>query len=177
MLTRDSPQTTVSTLSFRLIFAVCVNEQRTKFPTKCVSAPKGLLGLRFNSLEECLCDLQSGSCSNHAWKADTQELPSVCSSHSTQRPRDTHSAAERHRPSLLPPELPPLHVGLDAFKGIKLWCPQEPVPGLCIPRRLEWSNCSWRSPKPASIGTVSISHSFWTLDKETFSTLPLPGPK
>lgn len=176
MLTRDSPQTMFQILSVLVLYLLaCFTEQLRKFPTKCVSAHKGFLGLRLNSLGECLCELQSGSCSNHAWKADTQELPSVCSSYSPQRPRDAHSAAERHRPSLPPPELPLLHVQLAAFKRIKLWWPREPVLGLRIPWRLEWSNCSWSSPKPASIGEISISHSLGTLDKETFSTLPLPG--
>ena len=88
-------------------------------------------------------------------------------------PRDAHSATERDWPSLLPPELPLLHVQLAAFKRIKLWWPREPVLGLRIPWRLERSNCSWSSPKQASIGKISISHSFETPDKKTFSTLPL----
>lgn len=88
-------------------------------------------------------------------------------------PRDAHSATERDWPSLLPPELPPLHVQLAAFKRIKLWRPREPVLGLRIPWRLERSNYSWSNPKQASIGKISISHSFETPDKETFSTLPL----
>ena len=45
--------------------------------------------------------------------------------------------------------------------------------GLRIPWRLERSNYSWSNPKQASIGKISISHSFETPDKETFSTLPL----
>lgn len=67
----------------------------------------------------------------------------VCALHIALRPWDAHSATERPWPSLPPPELPLLHVRLDAFKRIKLWWPQEPVPGLCIPWRLEWSSCSW----------------------------------
>lgn len=86
-VTRDLPRTMFQILSILVLYLLaCFTEQCRKFPAKCVSTPKGVLGWRLNSLGECLCDLQSRSCSNHAWKADTQELPSVCSWCCPQRP-------------------------------------------------------------------------------------------
>lgn len=117
-----------------LYLLACFTEQRENSQQSVCVCTQGGPGWRLNSFSRLPMWLHSRSCSNHAWKADTQELPRCFDAlrgpgrlqrHWKDCPASCHLSFPA-RPT-------------SCFKRIKLWWPREPVLGQI--RETERSNC------------------------------------
>lgn len=74
------------------VFAGMFHKQCTKFPTKCVSAPKGLLGLRLNSIGENADVIYKAVLTLITPERQTPKSCPVCALHTARRGPETPTA-------------------------------------------------------------------------------------